>query len=422
MVIFLKYELTEKSLTGAFIIPDKTQIVGWPDQIAFLFDTSHSALNITSEDIQHFIFMRDGVFEYYKGVDENANSGLVGSGFVELVENSTMRDSKNINYSSLNLDSPFFKIDYSVKSANDGWNGEFKIYFEENPELMGFGIQQEDILTTEQGDVDTVYINFPKNDTRTEVPSSWGDISFFELDKYIGNIQNFCPDARPYISSDNVAVLCSSLNQQSIDEKDEGDVVFVTGKFANLITGTGISDDIGITLKDQTGTPLRLTVPVNSNNGTFSSAELATKGLQSGLYKVEVDPQSTQYQDLVSINELSVNPHPLTVEDFGTYIGVAVAIIGAIVFLPQLRNYISGRKQRHNMAKEVDELNQIYDSVYVENSPDRDSQEKAVSNLIRRRNKVLTMFEGNKLSQEQYNWLDNKISEYIDKFQQSRAA
>jgi hypothetical protein len=50
IVIFLKYELTENSLNGAFMIPDRTpiDIAESPDQIGFLFDVPHSALNTTT--------------------------------------------------------------------------------------------------------------------------------------------------------------------------------------------------------------------------------------------------------------------------------------------------------------------------------------------------------------------------------------
>ena len=63
---------------------------------------------------------------------------------------------------------------------------------------------------------------------------------------------------------------------------------------------------------------MRTTIPVSiqsADNGTFESAPLDTIGLRSGTYKIEVEPQSKQYKDLVSTTYLMVNPHPWTIEE-----------------------------------------------------------------------------------------------------------
>jgi hypothetical protein len=72
------------------------------------------------------------------------------------------------------------------------------------------------------------------------------------------------------------------------------------------------------------------------------------------------------------------------------------------------------------MAREVNELNRTYDKVFASESTDTASEE-AVRKLFKKRDWVLTLFEDNQISQEQYNWLDSKISEYIEKFQKDRA-
>jgi predicted deacylase len=43
------------------------------------------------------------------------------------------------------------------------------------------------------------------------------------------------------------------------------------------------------------------------------------------------------------------------------YIPLAAAIIGAITIVPRLTDYFAGKKHRRNMAKQMDELNRIYD-------------------------------------------------------------
>jgi hypothetical protein len=437
VVVFLKYELTERSLSGAFIIPDKTpvSVIKNPDQIVFLFDTSHIAYNTTTSDIQQIAFIRNGMSEYYKGIDKkNIDPELVekeeGESSVLLISNTPMQDNENSNnYSSLNLDSPFSRTDYNIISTNKSWHGEFKIYFEQSPRVMGFAIQQQDSHLRAQNKYDNFYINFPRNITQADIPSSWGDISFFELGRYVEYIQDFCPDTKASISLDNVAILCSTLNLQTIEENKEGDVVFVSGTFANLINGTGINEELDISLKDSTGKLMRTTIPVSiqsADNGTFESAALNTIGLRSGTYEIEVEPQSKQYKDLISTTHLMVNPHPWTIEEtviqLGTYIGIAATFIGLIAFLPQLRNYIFGKKQRSNMARQMDEINHIYDTVYTKWQWQFKDPKEVLHNLVKKRDAVLAMFKNNEINQEHYSLLTGKISECIDKLDKTIAS
>lgn len=127
-----------------------------------------------------------------------------------------------------------------MNSNDENWQGEFKMYFAQNPQVMGFAAQQRDSRMTVNGTLDRFYINFPTNTTQADEPSSWGDISFFELGRYVEYIKDFCLNSTPSISSDNVAILCSSLNIPSVEENSEDDAVIVIGTFANLINGTGI--------------------------------------------------------------------------------------------------------------------------------------------------------------------------------------
>ena len=103
-----------------------------------------------------------------------------------------------------------------------------------------------------------------------------GDISFFELGRYVEYIKDFCPNSTPSISSDNVAILCSSLNIPSVEENSEDDAVIVTGTFANLINGTGINDLVNIRVQDSRGVQMLNTISIqitNQNNGSFESPD-----------------------------------------------------------------------------------------------------------------------------------------------------
>ena len=134
-----------------------------------------------------------------------------------------------------------------------------------------------------------------------------------------------------------------------------------------------------------------------------------------------MEPKAQRYQTLASTSDLIVNPRVATLQEtvteLGAYIGVATTIIGVIAFLPQLRNYSYGKRQRRNMARQMDEINDIYDKVYTRDSQHVDS-EGAVK-LIQKRDTVLTMFKNNQISQEQYGLLDSKISDYLDRLRKA---
>jgi hypothetical protein len=313
-----------------------------------------------------------------------------------------------------NLESPFSNTDFSARYANGSWEGEFRIYFKESPrEDMGFSISQVDDRTvTNRGD--GYFINYPKtNSSQADIPSSWGDIKFPPIDNYNENRKLFCPNVASTISPNNVFVLCASLNTPAIEEDEDDNVVIVSGALGNLINGTGINEKLSIGVFDSIGSPVADTGEDTTEKDGKFTFKPDTKDLKNGRYEIRVQPKSDQYRQLVSTADLIVNPHVLTVEELGAYIGIAAAAIGFVAFLPQIRNYFSNKRQRRNMAKQMDELNDIYDR-FTSELKQADSQ--VIRNeLLRKRDFIVTMYKDNQISQEQYSMLDGKISEYFDK-------
>lgn len=231
VILYLKYELFDKALSGAFYIPDKTPFFNKtsPDQISFNFDTLHTAYKTIEPDDHFIVFVRDGHAEYYRGGStETSNKDKFIS-----IANSTATSN------TLKLDNPFSKLDFKIQSNSKAWQGEFKIYFGiSEVETYGFAIQQTDSYE-KSGKINQFFINYPlANLTQVNVPSTWGDIAFFGISQYAKNIKKFCSE-KPSISPNNVAVLCiKSAQPSSMEEKSSQDII-VQGILGNLINGTG---------------------------------------------------------------------------------------------------------------------------------------------------------------------------------------
>src|SRR5215204_62233 len=69
VTVYLKYDLFNRTLDGAFLIPESTSSVskGTLDQITFNFDTNHDATSKPNPYDHSVQFGRDKMSEYYKG-------------------------------------------------------------------------------------------------------------------------------------------------------------------------------------------------------------------------------------------------------------------------------------------------------------------------------------------------------------------
>ena len=316
VVIYLKYDLKEKSLSGAFSIPDNTTILDVVDgdQIAFLFDVNHAGLNYTTSESQQIVFIRNTVSEYYKGNNTVPDDSATMIGVDD-------------PYSSIELDSPFSRANYSIKSGDSNWQGEFKIFFRQTPDIMGFAIAQRDSYKLKNGTVAKGFINYPSvTSSQAYIPSTWADITFYDAISE-ENANSICQKTDRSINSDKTAILCLSLNRPSVDENDDKDSVIVNGTLANLLNGKGINDTVGYGIIDSGGNRQTETLEKQTDNGKFDLRAIPTSNLPSGTYKVFVKPHSSQYQGLESQSDLIVNPHVQTVQEtvaqLGGYITVA---------------------------------------------------------------------------------------------------
>lgn len=169
LIIYLKYELFDKALLGGFYIPDNTPFFDKtkPDQISFNYDTLHDASKKVGPEDHYIVFVRDGHAEYYKG-------GNTGLNKFESIANSTN------SQHTLKLTKPFSKLYFRILSNSTSWQGEFKIYFNEDPDIYGFAIQQVDSFRNAiNGTINHFFINYPlAKFTQADKPSTWGDINF----------------------------------------------------------------------------------------------------------------------------------------------------------------------------------------------------------------------------------------------------
>ena len=338
VLVFLKYELSKKALNGAFVIPDKTPVANIieSDQIGFLFDILHAASNSTGPTNHATVFIRDGRGEYYKG-DRELQGGY------RSIDNATIGEHR------LNLQKPFSQADFTISNSRDGsgWQGEFSIYFQSDPELYGFAIQQIDYHVSSDQTL-SHFINFPANHTEANIPSTWGDISYFGLKEYVSNIQKFCPK-NPAIAPSNNMVLCATINPTSIEEKIPTKLNII-GSIGDLVNGSGIKDQIKADVINPEGYVVESTDTRARPDGSYRHT-ISDVVLDSGSYQVVVKP--TNFSGLNTTAELVVNKHIPTIDEsitqLGAYFGVIAGALGLAAFVPRLNSYLIAKKQRKNV-------------------------------------------------------------------------
>lgn len=439
--INLKYDLAQRALIGGFEIPDGTpwMNVNDPDQIAFLFDTVHSASNRTQPSDHQIVFTRGQKVEYYVGNNitsvgnNNLNNYKEGDNGPALESAydyyRSIRNSTDGQHTLSLATKPFAKVDFNTRPNISSWQGEFKIHFIGVPRLYGFAMQQKDLHIDSFGSLKRFFINYPINSnitgqsTQVQIPSTWGDISFVPMDDYIKNTERFCPADTPrYFTVNYDKVLCTNIHPQSIEEKPSAKLI-IRGSLGDLINGSGIKDRIvQIIILDPSGSPI--IEPLNKTtgyNGTFISS-LSDLSLDSpGKYRILVKPVSNEYQNLTSTAYLDVMNDVLTTDEFirmsGTYIGVITAVIALIAFLPKIKSYYSLRKQRRNLVTQLEEINNMYDEIHALTPALYDKQD-IQKRLRDKRDHILHMFEAGELTQDHYSMLNSKISEYLDKLDQ----
>jgi PKD repeat protein len=158
--LFLKYDITNHTLDGAFIIPDKTLPTnkGEFDSIRLYFDVGHNGSKKIQDDDQEIIIYRDNTINYRSGEE-----------FVKASDTGT-----------INLNEPLLKIICKILSTSNGWQGIFKIYFTVEPQTYGFSIKQNDGRTNQSDLTSIIYPNpsFSERTWQDYNPSTWGDIAF----------------------------------------------------------------------------------------------------------------------------------------------------------------------------------------------------------------------------------------------------
>jgi hypothetical protein len=393
VLVFLKYELSKKALNGAFIIPDKTPITNIveSDQIGFLFDILHAARNNTEPTNHAVVFIRDGRGEYYIG-DNKSEAGYRSTA------NATTGEQ------TLNLQKPFSYADFNISSSNDGWQGEFSIYFQSDPELYGFAIQQIDYHVSSNQSLKSHFINFPANHTQANIPFTWGDISFFGLKEYVNNIQKFCPK-NPTISPSNNMVLCATINPASIEEKVSTKLNII-GSIADLVNGTGIKGQIKADVINPEGYVVESTDTPARPDGSYRNT-ISDISLDSGSYQVMVMP--TNFSGFNTTAELVVTKYIPTIEEsvaqLGAYFGLIAGGLGLVAFVPRLNSYLIAKKQRRNFYSLMNDTINLHET-YIH---DKGSYSEY---LKQKRLEALEVFNRGDISEEQYGSIDKKILEY----------
>ena len=400
VIVYLKYDLSDRAMDGAFIIPDKTPstVKGKLDQISFLFDVTHTAAKHTDPNDHLIVFGRDKESEYYLGKQAKE------SGY-NSIQNSTM------NGHTIVLHNPFSRADFNIVSNPLNWTGEFKIYFKDEPRLYGFAIQQTDYYSPIIRH--RYFINYPDcSGTNAGNPSTWGDIQVAEFNKYLKNIQTSCPGSYSLNKSE---ILCiNSINPNEIEENSHRNVI-VDGRLADFIKNTGIHAQLSVNILNSSK-KLWYFPQQEHVNSTLPLGDyhflLPDVNLPKGKYFVSITTPS-QYSGLNTTSDLSVKEHILSVDEsitrLGVYFGVIAAGLGLLAFVPKIKQYFIEKKQRKNLYSQMMKINEYISDITPVN------KSYCLERLKERRFDILNLLNYGEISEEHYMMLDNKISEYEEK-------
>jgi hypothetical protein len=407
ILIFLKYDIFEKALYGAFIIPDKTPFIyiNNTDQIGFAFDITHSKNKVLQSTDQQIVFTRGERGEYYLGDNKSReNQGYVKSIYNITAPHHTIPTIKPLSNVT------FYTIPNRMN--NTIWQGEFKINFSDDPKVYGFAINSKDVFTNNTNNLNYAFINYPgQNYTQIQNPSSWGDIIFPNI-SYLHNIHNFCGNNDFNISQTNEPiVLCGKANPLLIDDKSKNDIV-VSGYLGNILNNSHIEGKKIITyITDTEGNLIAGRSNMNEIEGVFSYS-FSDINLKTGLYKIWLIAPSEKVQ----MNfDLKVNPHILTIDEFFAQMGVYIALIGGLIgfaaYVPKIRSFFYSKQQRINTTEQLDRINKIFDEINSKNI------ESGLDRLKDKRDMILWMLKRGNITEGQFVILNQKISDYIDKLQ-----
>jgi hypothetical protein len=397
ILIYLKYNASDKALNGAFIIPDKTPYmsVELPDQIAFLFDTAHSKSNTTQSTDHQIVFTRGQRGEYYQG---NNLSEVYYDSLYNVTRPSYM----------LPAIDPLSNITFYIlpnEMNNTIWQGEFRIFFKEIPKIYGFAIAQRDASVNPMGHLQWSFINYPgQNYTQVQIPSTWGNIMFEMAGIACG--ENKYNNVK---STTKPVVLCGYANPLSIDDEFERKIS-ISGFLWDLKNSSRIvNGDIVTNITDSEGNLMEGPYTMTGQGGVFTY-QFSDINLESGEYMIWVKSLPEQLEMNFDLN---ITPHTPTIEELsiqiGQYIALFAAIIALVTVVPKIKSYFSSRRQRVTTSEQLDEINRVYDETTLQD------KEKGLKQLKAKRDIVLTMLKKGDISEGQFAMLNQKISEYMDK-------
>jgi hypothetical protein len=198
---------------------------------------------------------------------------------------------------------------------------------------------------------------------------------------------------------------------------ERSDVLSITGILSHLNNGSGIENQqINMEIRDksnnQTIVGMSTATDQTDEYGVFEG-DLSQLELHKGTYIVSAQPVSAQppkdslYSKLRVTTEINALGHELTSQDLigivGGIVGTGVAVSGAINTLP---GYFKQKKQRKNLTLYIKDIDNDYETCK--------NTKECLSHLGLKRNAIIESLNRGEISQEQYEILDKKISDYME--------
>jgi hypothetical protein len=207
------------------------------------------------------------------------------------------------------------------------------------------------------------------------------------------------------IKSEINAILKVEPSSLSIEENTPTKMV-VSGTLT-YINNSGINDEV---IPISIGSPGQKTYEYKRNAHTddkgIYEVDFDDVRLPKGTYEIVARPANDNYSELSASTQFLVESHPLSFNDIFPYLAASGIIIGIVSVIP--RWYIRKRERKNltqYMIKIHDEYNKFSKSKEID----------YLSHLSGLRMELIEILKEGKINEAQYEMLDKKISDYIDR-------
>jgi hypothetical protein len=201
------------------------------------------------------------------------------------------------------------------------------------------------------------------------------------------------------------AILKVESSSSSIEENTPTKMV-VSGTLT-YTNNSGINDEI---IPISIGSPGQETHEYKRNAHTddkgIYEVDFDDVRLPKGTYEIVARPANDNYSELSASTQFLVESHPLSFNDIFPYLAASGIIIGIVSYVPR---WLIRRKERNTLAEYMIKIHDEY------NKFSKSKQIDYLNHVSGLRMELIEILKEGKINEAQYEMLDKKISDFIDR-------